>query len=37
MKGKFHLTFPERLINEPVIHRLGFLPMPIMIPPAIVK
>ena len=23
MRGKFHLTFPERLINEPVIHRVG--------------
>jgi ABC-type methionine transport system ATPase subunit len=23
VKGKLHLTFPERLINEPVIHRLG--------------
>ncbi|HET6776178.1 MAG TPA: NIL domain-containing protein [Actinomycetota bacterium] len=23
MKGKLHLTFPERLINEPVIHRVG--------------
>ena len=23
MKGKLHLTFPERLINEPDIHRLG--------------
>ena len=21
--GRFHLTFPEHLINEPVIHRLG--------------
>jgi L-aspartate semialdehyde sulfurtransferase ferredoxin len=23
VKGKLHLTFPERLINEPVIHRVG--------------
>ena len=23
MRAKFHLTFPERLINEPVIHRVG--------------
>jgi L-aspartate semialdehyde sulfurtransferase ferredoxin len=23
VRGKLHLTFPERLINEPVIHRLG--------------
>jgi len=23
VRGKFHLTFPERLINEPVIHRVG--------------
>jgi ABC-type methionine transport system ATPase subunit len=23
VKVKLHLTFPERLINEPVIHRLG--------------
>lgn len=23
MRRKFHLTFPERLINEPVIHRVG--------------
>lgn len=23
MRGKLHLTFPERLIDEPVIHRLG--------------
>ena len=23
MKGKLHLTFPERLINEPVIHRVS--------------
>lgn len=22
-KSRFHLTFPEHLINEPVIHRLG--------------
>jgi len=23
VRAKFHLTFPERLINEPVIHRVG--------------
>ncbi len=23
MRGKLHLTFPERLIEEPVIHRVG--------------
>ena len=23
MRGKLHLTFPEQLINEPVIHRVG--------------
>ena len=23
MRRKFHLTFPELLINEPVIHRVG--------------
>ena len=23
MRGKLHLTFPESLINEPVIHRVG--------------
>jgi len=23
VRGKLHLTFPERLINEPIIHRLG--------------
>jgi len=23
VRGKLHLTFPERLIEEPVIHRLG--------------
>ncbi|HEX9122183.1 MAG TPA: NIL domain-containing protein [Actinomycetota bacterium] len=22
-KARFHLTFPEHLINEPVIHRVG--------------
>jgi hypothetical protein len=22
-KARFHLTFPERLISEPVIHRVG--------------
>ncbi len=22
-KGRFHLTFPENLIQEPVIHRIG--------------
>jgi ABC-type methionine transport system ATPase subunit len=23
VRGKLHLTFPEQLINEPVIHRVG--------------
>jgi ABC-type methionine transport system ATPase subunit len=23
VRGKLHLTFPHRLINEPVIHRVG--------------
>jgi hypothetical protein len=23
VRGKLHLTFPERLIDEPVIHRVG--------------
>jgi ABC-type methionine transport system ATPase subunit len=23
MKARFHLTFPEHLISEPVIHRVG--------------
>ncbi len=23
MRARFHLTFPEHLINEPVIHRVG--------------
>ncbi|MFB3739293.1 MAG: NIL domain-containing protein [Candidatus Velamenicoccus archaeovorus] len=23
IKARFHLTFPEHLINEPVIHRVG--------------
>ncbi len=23
MRGKLHLTFPQRLIDEPVIHRVG--------------
>jgi ABC-type methionine transport system ATPase subunit len=23
VSARFHLTFPERLINEPVIHRVG--------------
>jgi ABC-type methionine transport system ATPase subunit len=23
VRGKLHLTFPERLIEEPVIHRVG--------------
>ncbi len=22
-KARFHLTFPERLISEPIIHRVG--------------
>jgi len=22
-KARFHLTFPEHLVNEPVIHRVG--------------
>ena len=23
MRAKLHLTFPERLIDEPIIHRMG--------------